>query len=147
MPQAGGTGAVYVFVATQAGEPFSVQRVLLPPRSLHPLAAGDLFGHSVALRSNLLVVGAPGRDDPTALYMGSSSVRVNRSMAVDRHTDTGAAFVFQRRSASLAFSFLEKLEGSNIKPFDRFGLSVDVYDRCGDFPMHVLEWIVTIVFC
>jgi hypothetical protein len=64
--------------------------------------AGDLFGHSVAVSTDLIVAGAPAQD-----IMGA---------------DSGAVYVFER--AGLAFNEHTKLLAFDGAPTDRFGESV-----------------------
>ena len=115
-----GTGAVYVFNASGPGVPFALQYLVLPA-SGYVLKAGDLYGYSVAMENNLLVVGCPGREDRT-VYLGSTP-------KADVDIDTGAVFVFQRAARDRSFSFLQRLEGSNVRRRDRFGWSVAVLGR------------------
>jgi hypothetical protein len=116
----GGTGAVYVFNASSHGEPFAMQ-YLMSPAAGYTLQPGDMYGYSVAIQNNVLAVGCPGREDRT-IYLGSTPMA-----APD--IDTGAVFVFQRVARDRSFSYLQRLEGSNVRRRDRFGWSVAVLGR------------------
>ena len=112
-------GAVYLFNSTRAGVAFALQYILLPA-SLYTLNPGDLYGYSVAMDNNVLVVGSPGRSDST-IYLGQTPMPTA--------VNTGAAFVFHRVSHLRGFSFLQKLTGSNVRRRDRFGWSVAALGR------------------
>ena len=64
-----------------------------------------------------MVVGAPGRDD-ACTYRGR--------VANPAETDTGAVFVFIRSSSALPFTYLHKLEPTNVRKHDRFGISLSM---------------------
>ncbi|CAM9122390.1 unnamed protein product, partial [Hapterophycus canaliculatus] len=107
-------GAAYVFTVSRSGIYQADQQIVHPeqPRS------GDRFGESVSLYGNFLVVGCPGRED-TWLHTGTVPTDWEGG-------DVGAVYLYRRDSAENAFSFFQKLVPSNVKPFDRFGVSVSI---------------------
>lgn len=78
-------------------------------------ASDDLFGHSVAIWGNRIVVGAPGED-------GNGSNPGNNAA-----TDAGAVYAFWRRDGS--WSDQTYLKAINAGPGDRFGDSVAIADH------------------
>jgi hypothetical protein len=95
------SGAVYIYEDI-GGSLQAVQRVL-PPQP----GEGDLFGEAIALRGDLLLVGAGGAD---------------RGGTIDR----GSAYVFRRSGGSFAF---EAELGPPVPAFEqRFGTSVAMID-------------------
>jgi hypothetical protein len=113
-------GAVYIFNSTRIGQPFALQYVLLPSRS-YGLQPGDLYGTSVAIDNNVLVVGCPGKAD-TTIYLGSTPSSTPQ-------LGSGMVFVFQRADHLSNFAFLQRLVGSNVRSRDGFGWSVAVVGR------------------
>lgn len=91
-------GAAYVFVHGAGG--WTEQGKLVASDAQH----GDLFGHSVAISGDTIVVGAIGRSDPE-----------------DR---VGAAYVFQRTKG--VWAPLQKLQFSDAKRRQQFGRTVAV---------------------
>ena len=99
-PGGADAGASYVFV--RSGTVWTLQQKLLATDG----AAGDLFGSSVSLSGETVMVGAPGDDTPTI-------------------PDTGSAYVLVR--AGTTWSEQQKLLGSEVAAAgDWFGLSVSV---------------------
>ncbi len=98
------TGAVYVFTRNQAGAESWGEVVKLVGSDT---VAFDLFGHSVAISGDLVVVGAPW-SDPS----GDSS---------------GAAYVFERNQGGAdAWGQVAKLTASDGAATDNFGTSVAI---------------------
>lgn len=110
------TGAVFIFKQTSTGSFASVQQ-LTPPSQFFTAKAGDLFGQSVAIDSNLIVIGAPGLDDET-IYFGNNFNPVAM--------DSGAVFLFRRKSFKQDYTFDQMLVPSNIRRLDGFGYDVDI---------------------
>ncbi len=90
------TGSAYVYRFNGANWP--EEQKLLPADA----AAGDTFGTSVAVSGNVAVVSATGADDSA--------------------TDSGSAYVLEFDGSTWVEK--GKLLGSNIGPFENFGLSV-----------------------
>ncbi|MEP2775662.1 MAG: PKD domain-containing protein [Luteolibacter sp.] len=109
---ASGSGAAYVFVLS--GTTWNQQAFLKASNT----GSSDIFGFSVALCGNTLVVGATGED--------SSTVGVN-SAPDDGASASGAAYVFVRNST--AWSQQAYLKASNTGASDRFGYSVAVSEN------------------
>jgi len=110
-------GAVFVFKRFGSdclGNTFAIAQILTPT-NLFPLSLGDLYGASVSVSGNFIVVGAPHRDDAT-IYFGQTVNKVQ--------VDTGSAFVFSRKTTTDDFLFFQRLTPSNVKRGDRFGWSV-----------------------
>lgn len=76
---------------------------------------GDLFGYSVAIDGDLIVVGAPYQDTP----IGGSPVQ-----------DAGAAYVFRLEGSTWVEK--QKLWTVNANPTELFGWDVDVHNTAGD---------------
>lgn len=115
---ASGTGAAYVFKRNTEGATFVSSQTVLPPINSFTLVPGDLFGFSVSVNNNLLVVGSPGRPDKS-IYLGTTAPDTKREQS-------GVVFAFERTSSKLNFAFLQQLTPSNVKARDRFGYSVRV---------------------
>jgi hypothetical protein len=78
--------------------------------------AGDQFGHSVAISTDTLVVGAPFEDS------ASSGVNGNQTNDPAPDSDSGSAYVFGRSDDK--WSQQAYLKASNAEPGDQFGHSV-----------------------
>lgn len=74
----------------------------------------DLFGRSLALLGDTLVVGAPGED--------SSGIGVNGNQSDDGAANSGAVYIFQRDGS--AWAQQAYIKASNAQPGDSFGTSV-----------------------
>ncbi|CAM9924718.1 unnamed protein product, partial [Discosporangium mesarthrocarpum] len=107
-------GAVYVFTVSRSGVFQADQQILHP----YEARSGDSFGHSLSLYENFLVVGCPGRED-TWLHTG-------REGHDWEGTDVGAVYLYRRDSSEKPYYFFQGLEPSNVKPFDRLGVSVSM---------------------
>jgi hypothetical protein len=81
-----GTGAAYVY--TRSGTSWSLQATL----EVSNAAPGDVFGHSVDISGDTLVVSAPGED--------SSATGVNGDLDDNSVTDSGAVYVFTRHATT-----------------------------------------------
>ncbi|MEO8959406.1 MAG: hypothetical protein ABI304_10720, partial [Rudaea sp.] len=79
--------------------------------------AGDLFGNSVAISGDTVVVGAPRED--------SNAIGVNGDQSDNSATDSGAAYVFVRNGAG-TWSQQAYLKASNTGSGDLFGKSVAI---------------------
>jgi hypothetical protein len=102
------SGAVYVF--TRTGGVWSQEAYLKASNT----DVGDIFGVSVALSGDTLVVGALGED--------SAATGVNGNQADNNAFDSGAVYVFTRTGG--VWSQEAYLKASNTDPGDRFGVSV-----------------------
>ena len=98
------SGAAYVFV--RSGTSWSQQAYLKPLNT----GASDVFGNSVAVSGDTVVVGASGED--------SSTTGVN-STPNESASNSGAAYVFVRNGTS--WSQQAYLKASNTGAEDRFG--------------------------
>lgn len=76
----------------------------------------DLFGYSVSVSGDTVVVGAPAED--------SNATGVNGSQFNDNAQGSGAAYVFVHRGG--IWSQEAYLKASNTDPFDSFGIAVAV---------------------
>ena len=103
-----GAGAVYVFVREQGQ--WSQQAYLKASNT----DADDVFGWSVALDGNTLVVGALGE--------ASAATGINGDQADNSAPDAGAAYVFVREQGQ--WSQQAYLKASNTDASDYFGFSV-----------------------
>lgn len=141
------TGAVYVFV--RSGATWTQQQIL----TASDAATGDVFGYSVAINGNTLVIGAIGKNANTgAAYVfvrsGTTWIQQQKLTANDGaagdifgdsvaiHGDTaiigaagqtsgtGAAYVFVRSGTTWAQQ--QKLTASDAATGDNFGYSVGV---------------------
>jgi drug/metabolite transporter superfamily protein YnfA len=108
---AGNSGAVYVWV--RANGQWSQRDYI---KASNP-ESGDLFGSSVALSGDTLVVGAPQED--------STSSGVNGAQNNNDAPESGAAYVFTR--ANGVWSQQAYLKASNPAASDFFGSSVAVF--------------------
>jgi hypothetical protein len=106
---ASGSGAAYVF--TRSGGVWSQQAYLKSSNT----GINDLFGISVAISGDSIVVGANGED--------SSTTGVN-STPTDTAGDSGAAYVFSRSFG--VWSQQAYLKASNTGANDQFGVSVAI---------------------
>ncbi|MCA8944076.1 MAG: FG-GAP repeat protein [Planctomycetes bacterium] len=104
------SGAAYVFV--RSGTTWSQQAYL---KASNP-GVDDVFGRSVAVAGDTIVVGAPLED--------SSSTGVNGVQANNGALDAGAAYVFVR--SGTVWSQQAYLKASNTGSADEFGVSVSI---------------------
>jgi hypothetical protein len=104
------SGAAYVFARN--GTTWSQQAYLKASNT----GALDLFGSSVAISGDTVVVGAPGE--------ASSATGVNSVHGDNLASNAGAAYVFTRSGTT--WSQQAYLKASNTDSFDHFGTSVAV---------------------
>ena len=110
---ASGAGAAYVF--TRSGSSWSQQAYLKAPNA----EADDLFGHSVAISGDTIVVGAPEEaSNQTTITNGSTASADNSA------SEAGAAYVFVRSGTS--WSQQAYLKAPNAEVGDNFGGSVAI---------------------
>lgn len=109
------TGAVHIY---ENNENTWAHRHVL---AAHNKDAEDLFGWSVALSEDILVVGAPGEDSSPLNDVNSGGLGVN-----DESTDSGAAYVYRKHEGLWIFDAF--LKASNADSFDLFGNSVAVHN-------------------
>ena len=107
-------GAAYVFV--RSGTTWTHQAYLKPPNNSN----ADLFGSSVALSGDTIVVGAYFEGSTTTSIINGT----NLSAANDSGSDNGAAYVFVRSGTT--WSHQAYLKSPNNSNADRFGSSVAV---------------------
>jgi hypothetical protein len=103
-------GAAYVF--TRSGTVWTQQAYLAASNA----GGADLFGSSVAISGNTIVVGAPGE--------ASTATGVNGNQTNNSAAQSGAAYVFVRSGA--AWTQQAYLKASNTGTGDKFGYSVGV---------------------
>ncbi len=103
-------GAVYVFV--RSGEAWSQQAYVKASNT----GDGDLFGHSLALSGDRLLVGADGED--------SSAIGLDGNESTENVTDAGAAYLYLRSAG--AWSKEAYLKASNTDVPDHFGFTVAI---------------------
>jgi hypothetical protein len=103
-------GAVYVFTRDGA-ETWSQQAYIKPSN----MGAGDLFGWSVSLYADNLVVGASGED--------SAAIGLDGDAMDDSASNSGAAYVYSRDGNGL-WHQTGYIKASNTDANDRFGWSV-----------------------
>lgn len=84
--------------------------------------SGDLFGYAVALRGDLLVVGAPGEDSAAAGINPDSSVGAGTGRFNDEAESAGAVYVYRHDGNGWVEQAYVKSPAP--APFDNFGLSV-----------------------
>jgi len=110
-------GATYVFV--RDGSTWTQQAYIKAsntPNLNDPFAGGDLFGVSVAVSGDMLVVGATNED--------SNATSVNGDQLDNTGFDSGAAYVFTRGGTT--WSQQAYLKASNAESFEYFGEPVAV---------------------
>lgn len=118
---ANGAGAAYVFVRT-AG--VWAQQAYLKPSNAEGGAGvyGDVFGISVGISGNSIIVGAAGQ------FPGggedSAATGVNGNQADNSATDSGAAYIFVRSGTT--WTQQAYLKASNTGADDRFGRFVAI---------------------
>ncbi|MEO7323291.1 MAG: FG-GAP repeat protein, partial [Dokdonella sp.] len=105
-------GAAYVFVRDGAGN--WAQQAYLKASNTD---AGDLFGESVAVSGNTVLVGARAED--------SNATGVNGNQTSNAADDAGAAYVFVRDGTG-AWTQQAYLKASNTDAGDEFGTSVAI---------------------
>ena len=113
-------GAVFVFKRFGpdcTGNKYAITQMLKPHNVLFPLQIGGLYGRSVAVSQNYVLVGSPERDEST-IYLGTTK---NAPAP-----DTGAVFAFSRKTNTDDFLFDQALDPSNVKHGDRFGWTVAI---------------------
>lgn len=112
---AGGAGASYVFV--RSGTTWS-QQAYLKPAAVGTTQVGDVFGTSVAVSGDTVVVGARGED--------SSTTGIN-STPDEASSDAGAAYVFARSGTTWSQqAYLKPASVGTTQAGDQFGTSVAV---------------------
>ena len=106
------SGAAYVF--NHSGGVWSQQAYLKSSNT----DASDLFGESVAISGDTLVVGAYVED--------SNATGVNGDQSDNSALNSGAAYVFTRSAG--VWSQQAYLKASNTEAYDQFGFSVAISD-------------------
>ena len=107
---ASGSGAAYVF--ERSGTVWSQQAYLKASNT----GTGDIFGISVAVSGDTVVIGANGED--------SSATGVNGNQSDNSSLTSGAAYVFVR--SGVVWTQQSYFKASNTDAFDEFGISVSV---------------------
>ena len=105
-------GAAYVFV--RSGTIWAQQAYL----KAQQVNAGDLFGLSVGISGDTVVVGSHFEDS------GTSAINAHPDESV---ANAGAAYVFARQGSM--WSQQAYLKATRVNPYDQFGVSVAVADR------------------
>ena len=105
-----GSGAAYVFVCNATT--WSQQAYLKASNT----ESNDLFGGSVAISGDTIVVGALGED--------SNAIGINGDQTDNSASFSGAAYVFVRAGAT--WSHQAYLKASNTDSFDQFGVSLAI---------------------
>jgi hypothetical protein len=105
------SGAAYVFERSGSSWP---PKAYLKASNTN---AEDIFGYSVAVSGDTIVVGAPGED--------SKATGVNGDQNDNSSTGAGAAYVFERSGSSWAWK--SYLKASNTDGLDSFGYSVAAF--------------------
>lgn len=111
-------GTVIIFKRSTSASKFVMTQTLLPDRRYYLLKSGDKFGSSISI-DNLRIVCSASEKDDDAIYFGDIT-----SGIVEK--DTGAAFVFERKSNMSDYTFLQRLTPSNVRSQDRFGWAVSI---------------------
>lgn len=111
---ASNAGAAYVFV--RSGGVWTQQAYLKASNTGNPGDFGDLFGYSVAVSGDTVVVGAPFED--------SNATGIDGDQASNNASNSGAAYVFVRDAG--VWSQQAYLKASNAGSADQFGESVAV---------------------
>jgi len=112
---ASNAGAVYVFV--RSGGVWT-QQAYLKPADVGSTQAGDVFGYSVAISGDTIVVGAP--------YEDSSTTGVN-GIPNESASGAGAAYVFTRSGGVWTQqAYLKPAAVGSSQRGDRFGFSVAI---------------------
>ncbi len=106
------SGAVYVYVRN--GDYWVFDSYLKAPNS----DTNDLFGLSVAIDGDHIIVGAPGE--------ASNAQEINGNQNNNASLGFGASYIFRRNSSSDAWEFLSYLKAGNADSLDNFGMSVDI---------------------
>ena len=111
----GSSGAVYIFTRS-AG--VWVQEAYLKPAAVGTSQANDVFGASVAISGDTVVVGAPFEDSSTT---GINSTPNENSM------DSGAAYIFTRNAGVWTQrAYLKPVDIGSTQAGDQFGNSVAI---------------------
>ncbi len=110
---ASGAGAAYVF--TRSGSSWSQQAYLKAPNA----EADDLFGHSVAISGDTIVVGANTESSSQTTVTNGSTASADNSAS-----EAGAAYVFVRSGTN--WSQQAYLKAPNTGTGDNFGVSVAI---------------------
>lgn len=108
------SGAVYVFKRT--GTTWAQQAYIKAPNA----EADDLFGVSVAISGDTLVVGAVGEDSNQTTITNGTTASVDNSLS-----GSGAAYVFKRNGTTWAQEAY--LKAPNVNTGDNFGYSVSIF--------------------
>ncbi|MFM9958763.1 MAG: GC-type dockerin domain-anchored protein [Phycisphaerales bacterium] len=108
------SGAAYVFVRAPGTASWSQQAYLKASNT----GSGDLFGTSVAISGDSIVVGA--------LLEDSAATGVNGDASNNNATDSGAAYVFGRIPGGTAWSPQAYVKASNTGAGDWFGRQVAI---------------------
>ena len=104
------SGAAYVF--TRSGSMWSQQAYLKASNT----GAGDIFGYSVGISDNTVVVGAP--------YEDSSATGIGGNQSNNSYSQSGAAYVFTR--TGITWTQQAYLKASNTWHEDNFGHAVAI---------------------
>ncbi len=107
------SGAVYVY--RRSGVNWSQEAYLKPPNN----RANHLFGHTVAISGNTIVVGAPGESSSQATVTNGTTASNDNSAP-----DSGAVYVYKRTGST--WSQEAYVKPPNPESYDNFGFSVAI---------------------
>ncbi|AOP33790.1 hypothetical protein A0128_08005 [Leptospira tipperaryensis] len=123
---ASGAGAAYVFV--RSGSTWSWEAYLKSPNA----EASDVFGTSVAILGDIIVVGATGEDSALPSIINSPSAFPTSATDNDASLNSGAAYVFHRNGSGWNLqSYLKAPNAETVSGVgDTFGTSVALSNEC-----------------
>lgn len=106
------TGAGAVWVYTKNNGTWSIEQQIISPHRTAQLTTGESFGRSIAVKDDILVVGAPNNDSE------------QNGVIVPATPDIGAAYVFTRSEKVWTYSQKITAYGKDRNESDRFGYSM-----------------------
>jgi len=113
-------GSAYVFHRPEIELGLFTEVQIISPSSdslSYSLQSGDLYGYSVSINNNVVVISSPGRTDDV--------VYKSRNQTTSQ-SNCGSVFVFTRKSYLSEFILLQKLSPSNVRAYDNFGWDVSI---------------------
>lgn len=108
------SGAVYIFTRSAVGSAWTQQAYIKASNT----GTGDVFGSSVAIFQNTVVVGAWKED--------SNATGINGNQMDNSLPDSGAAYIFIRNPGGTTWTQQAYLKASNSDALDQFGYSVAI---------------------
>ncbi|RHX86411.1 putative Ig domain-containing protein [Leptospira stimsonii] len=127
---AANSGAAYVFV--RSGTTWSWEAYLKAPNPENFSASGDLFGTSVSILGDMIVVGATGEDSTLPSLINFPSAFPTATSDNDGATNSGAVYVFHRSSSGWNLqSYIKAPNAENVSGIgDGFGTSIGISNDC-----------------